>query len=78
MTFSVIALNASAFQLMTLRNASEIELHTGLFTYHIKHFVTHESEIKISVYPADTEGRCQGLQIHCIASKSFGLNTLKK
>ncbi|MFM5635702.1 hypothetical protein ACET5Y_05535 [Aeromonas veronii] len=78
MTFSVIALNASAFQMMKLDNATDIELHTGAFIYHIKHGGTHESDIKISVSPVDTEGRYQTLKILCIASNSIALNVGKK
>lgn len=78
MTFSVIALNASAFQLMRQSNASKIGLHTGTYTCHIKLCAIHESEIKISVSPIDTEGRCQDLKINFIAPDVFTLNSKKK
>ena len=50
MTFSVIALNASAFQMMKLDNATDIELHTGAFIYHIKRMGAHMNQILKYLY----------------------------
>ncbi|WP_429121642.1 hypothetical protein [Aeromonas veronii] len=71
MAFSLIALNASAFQLMMRGNASKIELHTGAFTCQVQQAATHELKIKISVPPTGKEGGCQVLKIKIIVENVF-------